>query len=191
MKLDDLKLPLDYYELKARIAPAIFLSVPVLLTLWSCYKEEFTGLSNIFKGIISLAIIYVLSIIVRALGKKIEPELWQSWGGAPSVQIVSWKNKIIGDELKGLYLRAVRERLKLPTPTKEEEESNPARAADLVRQAFKGIQGVIRQKDKNGLWSIANADYGFARNLLGSRILWLTISGVMAIISAYKSLLPI
>ena len=186
MKLDDLKLPLDYYELKARIAPAIFLSVPVLLTLWTCYKEEFTGLSDIFKGIISLAIVYVFSIIVRALGKKIEPELWESWGGAPSIQIVSWKNKIIGDELKGLYLQAVRERLKLPTPTREDEEANSTRAADLIKQAFKGIQGVIRQKDKDGLWSIANADYGFARNLSGSRILWLTISAVMAIISAYN-----
>jgi hypothetical protein len=56
----------------------------------------------------------------------------------------------------------------------------------LIKQAFKGIQGVIRQKDKKGLWSIANADYGFARNLLGSRILWLTMSAVMAIISAYN-----
>lgn len=186
MKLDDLKLPLDYYELKARIAPAIFLSVPVLLTLWSCYREEFTGLSDIFEGIISLAIIYVFSIIVRALGKKIEPKLWESWGGAPSIQIVSWKNKIIGNELKEFYLHAVRERLRLPTPTREEEEANPTRAADLIKQAFKRIQGVIRQKDKNGLWSIANADYGFARNLLGSRTLWFIISAVMSIISGYN-----
>jgi hypothetical protein len=186
MKLNDLKLPLDYYELKARVAPAIFLSVPVLLTLWSCFKEEFTGLSDIFKGIISLVIIYVFSIIVRASRKKIEPELWESWGGAPSIQIVSWKNEIIGNELKELYLQAVREKLRLPAPTKEEEEADPIRAADLNKQAFKRIQGIIRQKDKDGLWSIANADYGFARNLLGSRMLWFIISAVMSIISGYS-----
>jgi hypothetical protein len=70
LKLDDLKLPLDYYELKARIAPAIFLSVPVLLTLWSCYKEEFTGLSDILKGIISLAIIICFFDSREGIGKE-------------------------------------------------------------------------------------------------------------------------
>ncbi len=186
MKLDDLKLPLDSYELRARVAPALFLSVPVLVTLWSCYKDEFTGLSDLFKGLLSLVIVYVFSVIVRALGKRIEPELWRSWRGAPSTQILSWKNKIIGDDLKELYFQAIRENLKLPTPTKKEEENNPERAFELIGQAFKRVQGVIRQKDKNGLWTIANADYGFARNLLGSQVLWLILSAVMTLISGYN-----
>lgn len=186
MKIDDLKLPIDSYEMKARILPALIISIPVLITLWSCYKAEFTALSEIFKGILSLAIIYALSVFMRALGKRIEEELWTSWGGAPSTQIVSWKNRIIGDDLKELYLQAVREKLKLPTPTKQEEENNPARATELINQAFKRVQGVIRQKDKDGLWSIANADYGLTRNLLGSRTLWLIISAAMALISSYN-----
>jgi hypothetical protein len=147
---------------------------------------EFMRLSDVFKGILSLIIVYVLAIIVRALGKRIEPNLWKSWGGAPSTQIMSWKNEIIGPELKKLYFRAVQEKLELPTPSREEEEVNPIRAADLINQAFKRVQGLIRQRDKNGLWSIANADYGFARNLLGSRPLWVIISAVMMIISGYN-----
>lgn len=186
MKLDDLKFPLDSYEIKARILPALIISIPVLITLWSCYKAEFTALSDFFRGILSLGIIYALAVFMRALGKKIEDELWKSWGGTPSTQIVSWKNHIIGDDLKALYLQAVRDKLNLPTPTKEQEEADPVKAAELIKQAFKRVQGVIRQKDKDGLWSIANADYGFARNLLGSRFLWFMVSAAMTLISGYN-----
>jgi len=186
LKIDDLKFPIDSYEMKARTLPALIISIPLLITLWSCYKAEFTALSEIFKGVLSLAIIYALSIFMRALGKRIEEKLWESWGGAPSTQIVSWRNRTIGDDLKALYLQAVRDKLKLPTPTKEEEEADPEQAANLIKQAFKRIQGVIRQKDKDGLWSIANADYGFARNLLGSRFLWLLVSAAMTGISVFN-----
>jgi len=186
LKLDDPKFPLDSYEIKARILPALIISIPVLITLWSCYKAEITTFSELFKGILSFAIIYALAIVVRALGKRIENDLWKTWGGVPSTQIVSWKNKVIGNDLKALYFQAVRDKLKLPTPTKEQEEADPLKAAELIDQAFKRIQGLIRQKDKDGLWSKSNADYGFARNLLGSRALWLIISASMAAVSAYN-----
>lgn len=184
MKLDDLTFPIDSYEIKARIAPALLISLPVLFTMWTCYNAAFSTLSDLFKGTLSIVVIYGFSIVVRALGKRIEPQLWTAWGGKPSTQIVSWRNTIIGDDLKALYLQAVRNDLKLPTPSKENEAADPVKAADLFGQAFKRIQGVIRQKDKDGLWSIANADYGFARNLLGSRILWLVISLTMTAVSA-------
>ncbi|MFX0199037.1 MAG: hypothetical protein ACFFCW_23185 [Candidatus Hodarchaeota archaeon] len=93
----------------------------------------------------------------------------------------------MGEELKGLYLQAVRDKLNLPVPSKDEEKADPGRAAKLIEQAFQRIKGVIRQKDKNGLWSIANADYGFARNLYGSRVLWLLISSLAGILSAYNA----
>lgn len=186
MKIDDFKLPIDSYELKARIAPAFLISLPVLFTLWSCYNSHFVGLSELFKGILSVVVIYGLSIVVRSLGKKIESKLWSSWGGPPSTQIISWKNDIIGDDLKTLYLQAVKKHFKLPIPGREDEIVDPVKAANLSGQAFKRVQGVIREKDRNGLWSIANADYGFARNLLGSRVLWLIVALTMTAVSGYN-----
>lgn len=182
----DLKIPVDSYEMKARFAPALVLSFPVMVSLWSCYQTEYTSLSKVMEGILSIVIIYVLSVIVRSLGKRTEPKLWESWGGAPSTLIIIGKDTRVGEELKALYLQAVREKLNLPVPSKEEEKTDPNKAAKLIDQAFQRIKGVIRQKDKEGLWSIANADYGFARNLYGSRVLWLLISLVTVIISAYN-----
>jgi hypothetical protein len=47
----DLKIPIDSYEMKARFAPALVLSLPVLVSLWSCYQTEYTALSKVTEGI--------------------------------------------------------------------------------------------------------------------------------------------
>jgi hypothetical protein len=182
----DLKFPIDSYEMKARYAPALLLSLPVLISLWSCYQVEYTALSNVTNGILSIVIIYVLSVVIRSLSRRTEPKLWASWGGAPSTVLVSWQDTRLGEELKGLYLQAVRDKLNLPVSSKEEEKPDPGRAAKLIDQAFQRIKGIIRQKDKEGLWAVANADYGFARNLYGGRMLWLIVSSLTVLISAYN-----
>jgi hypothetical protein len=58
--------------------------------------------------------------------------------------------------------------------TEKEENADPKRADELITQAFNRIRTEIRNKDPNGLWFIENVNYGFYRNLLGSRKLWLT-----------------
>ena len=48
----------------------------------------------------------------------------------------------------------------------------------MIDQIFNRIKGVIRERDKDGLWSTANAEYGFARNLYGSRDIWFVLCGL-------------
>ncbi|NQT56521.1 MAG: hypothetical protein HQ551_09865 [Desulfobacteraceae bacterium] len=179
----DSKFPVDSYDLKARYAPALIVSLPVLITLWTCFFPEIQSISKLVGGILSAAILYFISVLVRAYGKNIEPGLWESWGGAPSTQIVSWKNQRIGEDLKGKYHKCVRKDSDLPMLTKEEEEADPEKAKAMIEDAFKRVKGVIRKHDKDGLWSIANAEYGFARNLYGSRLLWLILSIVSLVVS--------
>lgn len=179
-----MKFPVDSYDLKARYTPALIISLPVLIMLWTCFYSEIETLSKIVGGILSAAILYFISMLVRALGKRIEPGLWGSWGGAPSTQLVSWENNRIGEGLKKQYHDMVRQDLHLPMPTNEEEQANPEKATKQIEDAFKRVKGVIRKHDQKGLWSIANAEYGFARNLYGSRWLWLILSIICLIISS-------
>jgi hypothetical protein len=110
--------------------------------------------------------------------------LWKSWGGAPSAVLVSWRDYTLGNDLKARYHEAVKAHLNLPMPSKSDEEADPDKAIKMLDQAFERVKGLIRTEDKGGLWSIANADYGFARNLYGCRILWLIICLITTIISA-------
>lgn len=180
-----MKFPVDSYDLKARYAPALIISLPVLITLWTTFLPEMQSISKVVGGLLSTAILYFLSVLVRAYGKNFESNLWEMWGGAPSTQVVSWNNQRIGENLKKKYHECVRKYSNLTMPTKEDEKDDPEKAAAMIADAFRIVKGVIRKKDKDGLWSIANSEYGFARNLYGSRILWLILSIVSLIVSGF------
>jgi len=167
--------PVDSYDLKARYAPGLLLALPVLLSAWTCFNAEIKEISNMIGATLSAVLVYSLSVIVRAMGKRLEPKLKEEWGGFPSTIIVSWDDTTLGAELKRKYLEAANIYLGLPIPSTEEEISNPQRAHEMIDQIFSRIKGIIRTEDKEGLWSIANAEYGFARNLYGSRAIWLII----------------
>jgi len=178
-----MKFPVDSYDIKACYAPALLVSLPIIITFWTCFPKEVEAISKFLSSVLSMVILYALSVVVRALGLKIEPELWKSWGGAPSTIIISWSDNRLGNGLKAKIHQRVHFRLGLPMPSKEEEAADPSKAHDLIGQAFSRVKGLLRKKDKAGLWSVANAEYGFARNLYGSRSFWLIISCLMTFLS--------
>lgn len=179
-----MKFPVDSYDIKARYAPALLLSLPIIITFWTCFPKEVEAISKLLSGVFSGAILYALSVVVRALGLRVEPELWKSWGGPPSTIIVSWSDNRLGNDLKAKIHQRVHSGLGLPMPSKEEEAADSSKAHDLIGQTFSRVKGLLRKKDKSGLWSISNAEYGFARNLYGSRVFWLLISCLMTFLSA-------
>jgi len=185
-----MRFPADTYDLKARFAPGMIVALPFLITFWTCFQTEAKAISGPLGGVTSIIVWYLLSICVRFCGRRIEKNLWKTWGGAPSTVIVSWSDKRLGDDLKAKYHEMVERVLGLPMPNKAQEKSNPQESADLIGQAFHRVKGILRQSDKDGLWFVANSEYGFARNLYGSRLIWLFISILMTatcIISIYFS----
>ncbi|RJR25709.1 MAG: hypothetical protein C4582_03130 [Desulfobacteraceae bacterium] len=179
-----MKLPADPYDIKARYAPGLIVALPFLITLWTSFHTEAQALSGPLGGAISIIIWYLLSVSVRFCGKRIEEKLWKSWGGAPSSVIVSWSDKRLGDALKAKYHKMAERVLGMPMPDMDLEKADSHESLYLIDQAFARIKGILRQCDKDGLWSVVNAEYGFARNLYGSRLLWLSISILMTAASA-------
>lgn len=174
-----MKFPADTYDIKARYAPGLIVALPLLIMFWTNFHNEAKALSGSLGGVISIIVWYLLSVCVRFCGKKIEKDLWKTLGGTPSLVIVSWTDKRLGDDIKVKYHEMAERLLGLPMPSKTLEISNPQESAYLIAQAFQRIKGLLRQYDKDGLWSIANAEYGFARNLYGSRLLWISICILM------------
>jgi hypothetical protein len=180
-----MKLIFDLYDLKARIAPAFLLSLPLFTSLITCFDWTKLHYEKILGSSFWLFIVYALSILVRNNGNSIEPKIWESWGGLPSSIIMRWRDHKVPKELKQQYHNAVKDYLNLPLLTAEEENNDPERADELINQAFKRIRTELRSKDPKGLWSIENANYGFCRNLLGSRKLWIIITVAGTLINGY------
>ena len=174
-----MKFPADTYDIKARYAPGLIVTLPLLISLWTNFHNEAKALSVPLGGVISIIVWYLLSVCVRFCGKKIEKDLWKTWGGAPSSVIVSWNDKRLGDDIKVKYHDMVEKVLGMPMPGRTLEKSDPQKSANLITQAFQIVKGILRQYDKDGLWSVANAEYGFARNLYGTRLVWMSICILM------------
>jgi len=179
----------DAYERKARIAPAILVAFPLLTSLWTCFSWEGISIGGkALGGVISVAMLYGASITIRSLGRLIEPRLWQDWGGPPSTILMSWKDQKISKDLKKQYHQAIESFMNLPTSSESEELADPKKADELIFQAFTRVKGILREKDKGGLWFSNDADYGFQRNLLGSRKLWILLSAIGFVVNGVFSL---
>ena len=178
--------PVDTYDLKARYAPGLLVALPILITLWTSFNAEIKEISGLMGGLLSAVLVYGLSAMVRRMGKRIEPELKESWGGFPSTLIVSPDDKVLGPELKRQYIEIAGKFLELPVPSAEDQVGNPKKSAAMIDQLFSKVKGVIRKNDKNGLWFIADCEYGFARNLYGSRWIWLLLSVAAGIGSGFS-----
>ena len=170
----------DQYEIRARIAPTIVVLSPLilafLLIVLSVSDSWIISLSSL--AVVALITTYALSFLVGYLGRRIQPALWDKWGGAPTTSMLRWRDETFSDGAK----RRMRERAarvsSTTLPSREEEEQNPGKADQQLLQAFTTVKAVVRQEDPEGVWSKHNSEYGFNRNLLGSREVWL-ISSVL------------
>ncbi len=160
----------DSYERIARVYPAIIISLPIIVT---CYSISTIVNSTVFveitsMGFVIVAVMTLLSGIVRYFGKKMEPRLWKSWGGAPTTRFLKQDNKKTAIEIKKLFYRKILADTNIDLLNNQSDE--------MIEQAVTWVRNILRNNGKKGLWRIFNIEYGFARNLLGSRSVWAIMS---------------
>jgi len=164
------------YVLYARVFPAILISLPFIITWYSFSPllDDSMFLKIGDYGVIIIVLIVLMSNLVRFFGKRIEPELWKKWDGAPSTRFLRKEDKHIASEVKQKLYKKIYEE----TGIDLEKESSD----DKIIQAFSIARNILRKKDKNGLWRKFNKEYGFARNLLGSRWFWFIAAFILALL---------
>ena len=169
---------LDYYEIRARFIPTLIVGMPVIFTLnFILIGRNVETIPLVGSNIVFLIIfIYPFSFVVRHCGRKIENKLWFSWDGPPSTRFLRWRDCFFGGEYKTQLHDAIRKDLHLNLSTDQEEKADPELADSKIDQAFVQVRSMLRLHDPHGLSYKHNAEYGFNRNLIGSRIIWILIS---------------
>jgi hypothetical protein len=181
---------LDAYELKARVAPGLILALPMLVV--AVYAAPILSSWSIFaaSGVCSLALLYGLSLVVRARGGAIEKALWNTWGGPPSTRFMRHRDGTFGEDMKQSIQKALATKFPAARILPPDEE---ARNPELIRQLsmrsgrFASISG---RATRTVCGSKLNVEYGFCRNLLGSRMIWAGISlaaTVFAVVFAMRT----
>jgi hypothetical protein len=120
---------------------------------------------------------FFLAILARNLGKQLEPGLWESWGGSPTIQLL--RHAGTGNPiLRERWHRFLSRLLGKPLPTPQEEQVNPKGADDIYNAGIKLLINKTRDVKKLHLLYKENIQYGYCRNLFAMRTMGLILSGL-------------
>ena len=138
------KLNLDRYAWRAQVWPVYLTIIPAILAVATILPEDmkwpFAGL----PAIVFLPLSYFMSQICSDLGKRLEPTLWNSWGGPPTTRFLRHCNKEFNPVMRA-RIHVQLQALKLLIPTAEEEKEYPERAVDLYNAAIDEIRRLTRK----------------------------------------------
>ena len=176
----------DRYVWCARVLPGVLvLSPPVVALLFAepASKAVFSELRN--WAPLASGWLLALALVVRFCGKRIESRLWHTWGGPPTTSILRWSDARHAEEWKNRIHDHVAKLTGISLLTREEEALRP----DEADRRIDDVCGLLRTRTRNlpsaQLLRKANSEYGMARNLLGSRWVFILTSAAAVVISLF------
>lgn len=99
---------IDFYELRARLAPTLLVLAPwilVIVVLGQTFAP--TIITTSAAVLIFVALLYAFSFLVRGLGRRVENGLWDSWGGPLSALVLTEADSTFSKETKVQICRSV------------------------------------------------------------------------------------
>ncbi|RJQ34092.1 hypothetical protein C4568_03040 [Candidatus Parcubacteria bacterium] len=163
---------IDTYTFRARLVPVFIVLLPIGLAFFAFFPltSIVSALVGLFGTLSVQSLLTLLfSEIGRDLGKKKEPELYESWGGMPTDFTLSYQSALdrptverYKNKLRGLLPDIV-------FPTAEQEAKDPKAARDIYRSCTNFMREKTRDITKYALLFKENVSYGFRRNLWGMK----------------------
>jgi hypothetical protein len=176
----------DSYERKARLYPALVLTVPVAVTAIAMFSGSLTAARSLGAIFVALGGVFLLSQLARDAGKRGEKVLFARWNGMPSVAIFRHQDRRLDPITKLRYHKKLSTLVKAKAPTAEEEQLDPV-AADAVYTAWSTYLRIhTHDTKKYYLLFQENVNYGYRRNVWGMRTIGIVSSVLCVAISAER-----
>jgi hypothetical protein len=175
----------DNYTLKARFYPVIILFSPIIV-IGVFYSFQFESIIMLLSSLGFLgALTYLFSQLGRDRGYHKQTYLWNSWGGAPTIQILRFRDAHIDQHTKKRYHQKLQSLCPVDSlPDKSYEELNPAIADEVYQTWTKFMISKTRDVKSFPLLLKDNTSYGFRRNLWGLKSIGLALC-ISLLISNY------
>jgi hypothetical protein len=166
-----MKFELDKYSTKARLYPAFLVLLPAFI-LSIYYITDFEKYYHYFTALISTGLFtYLLSQLGRDKGKLKEPDLYKSWGGKPTSQILRHTNNYLDETTKRRYHKLLSQKIEeINIPTLKQEQDDIKNADEIYDSCSKYLISKTRDTTKYSLLFKENVSYGFRRNLWGMKV---------------------
>lgn len=157
---------IDTYVWRARIAPAIVATFPVL-SLGALLLPLLVDAEKLWS-LASLGITTLAALIARRAGNRVQPSLLNSWGGWPTTDRLRHRSQTSPQEVARRHdqvRRVLGSDVRLPT--EDEEAADPAGADVIYVDVTRRVTAMVRGDAQFRLVNVENRNYGYARNLLG------------------------
>lgn len=175
-----LKENFDEYSLKARVYPSFVALLPLFLFFYLVLKNFINinaVLSAVSSSVITIILIFLISDIVRNLGKYMEIKIFSNELYFPTTEFLLNKNMHCSKGKREMVCDKIQVDFNFKLSTLEEESSDEMQARHKIKEAV----GLIRQKVKDGRLLLQyNIRYGFWRNLIGASL----VSQIVCVVSA-------
>lgn len=166
----------DGYDLKARIYPALLTMLPAVATLLAWFPSLLT--SNAGAAVLTVintsGLLFLVAELSRSQGRRAQHALVKTWKVMPTTQFMRHSDQTLPAEVKARYHQHLATKLGVALPTAVEETNDPDAADGRYNAA---ILWLIAQSRGPAHFLILNENtsYGFRRNLLGLKMVGVTI----------------
>jgi hypothetical protein len=135
--------------------------------------------------VVTVGATFALAQIARSRGRRLEPQLYQLWGGMPSVAWLRHRDQRIDTYTKKRYHDFLASKIRgWVAPTPDSEATDPSKADDAYASACRWLREQTRDVNKYPRIADDNISYGFRRNSLGSRSYGVTVAAISTIVTA-------
>lgn len=169
---------LDSYTIQARVLPVVAVCAPGLV-LVACGLIAGVRLT-VGSGLVIALGSALTGQLGRDRGKALEPRLWATWGGSPSLQRLRYREQLNVARVERLH-RRVETVLDESMPSEADEQEDPTGTDDHYREVSARIRAITQDHDRFPLLFAENVNYGLRRNLLGLRRIGTAVAGVTLI----------
>src|ERR1700733_13228133 len=125
MTLDDIVARVtDLYDRQARLYPALFCLLTLLVLVALLYAPN----SSVLTGVVTIAVscggLFLMTNICREMGKRLEDKLYREWGGRPTTQLLRHRDGIIDSVTKRRYHAFLAAKINAAFPDTKQEKND-------------------------------------------------------------------
>ena len=166
----------DQYSLSARVRPALFIVLPIILTAYILFEPLRTLLGSLLGILLTCGVVNFFANQMSSQGNVLQDKLFKKWGGAPTTLILRHSDNEFDKYTKQRY----REKLvslvsNFKNVSERAERANPTDADQYYISAINYLREKTRDSEKYPLILKENMNYGFSRNLLAFKSTAITI----------------
>src|SRR6266496_2866271 len=159
----------DPYYRRARLFPGFLVTLPIsmLAVVMFTTRPAWWSAAVVLFG--ASGVSYFGAQLVRRAGRRKEPALWASWGGAPTTQLLRFRGASNRVAVRRRHEQLARVFPDMAVPDEAEESRDLQAADEHYETAIKALIERTRDPVRFARVFDENCQYGFRRNLWGCR----------------------